>query len=179
MKKGKKLVVGAASLALLAVLAVALLLLAISLGASVPRDSGNALSSIEAHSGASELPTVTVYKTPQCGCCQMWADHMAEEGFKVKVKNVSNLRGTKAKYEIPPHLETCHTAVVGDYVVEGHVPASTVKRLLEEGPDVAGIVVPGMPKGSPGMEQGLPANYDHYRVLALGHDGTTAVYERH
>jgi hypothetical protein len=168
MNDKKKLIVAAGSLAFALVISAVLLV-----------DSDGPQGSFATLATASELPTVTVYKSPQCGCCQMWADHMAEEGFKVKVKNVSNLRGTKAKYEIPPHLETCHTAVVGDYVVEGHVPASTVKRLLEEGPDLAGIVVPGMPKGSPGMEQGLPANYDRYRVLALGHDGTTAVYERH
>ena len=179
MKKKRKYVVRGVGLLLFLVLSAVFLLLAIALaGSSVPTSAG-AASAAESLPSQTSLPTVVVYKTRQCGCCKMWADHMEEAGFKVKVKNVSNLRGTKEKYGIPPHLETCHTAVVGDYVVEGHVPASAVKRLLEERLDVAGIVVPGMPKGSPGMEQGLPQNYDRYRVLTLGSDGSTAVYERH
>ena len=179
MNKGKKFFVGAAGLALLLALAFAALLLAVALGASPTADTRGTKHPVVSLAGDVELPTVVVYKTRQCGCCQIWADHMVEAGFKVKVKNVNNLRGTKSKYGIPPHLETCHTAVVGEYVVEGHVPAEAVMRMLNEQPDIAGIVVPGMPVGSPGMEQGLPENYDRYRVLTLGHDGSTAVYERH
>lgn len=159
--------------------ALAGLVLALSLGAIVFGRSDTSSGSAARLAAAAGLPTVTVYKSPQCGCCAKWADHMAEAGFKVKVKNVGDMKSTKARFGIPPHLETCHTAVVGDYVVEGHVPASAVKRMLEEKLDVAGIVVPGMPVGSPGMEQGFPDNYDRYRVLTLGRDGSTAVYERH
>jgi len=157
-------------------LAISGLALALGLGAVVVAASNRGAG---AGAAADGLPTIVVYKSPQCGCCQMWGERMKEAGFKVKVKNVSDMRPIKAKYGIPPHLETCHTAVVGDYVVEGHVPADAIKRLLREQPDVAGIVVPGMPTGSPGMEQGLPGNYERYRVLTFNSDGGTAVYERY
>lgn len=161
------------------VLAISGIGLAFGLGAMVLAGSDRGAGAGPALAATGELATVVVYKSPQCGCCQMWAERMEAAGFKVKVKNVSDLSSVKAKYGVPPHLETCHTAVVGNYVVEGHVPADAIKRLLREQPDVAGIAVPGMPKGSPGMEQGPPANYDRYRVLTFNSDGSTAVYERY
>ncbi len=160
-------------------LAISGIAFALGLGAIALAGANRGTGAGVALAAADALPTVVVYKSPQCGCCQMWGERMKEAGFKVKVKNVSDLSSVKAKYGIPPHLETCHTAVVGDYVVEGHVPADAIKRLLREQPDVAGLAVPGMPKGSPGMEQGLPDNYDRYRVLAFNSDGSTAVYERY
>ena len=151
----------------------------LGLGAVALAVSGRASQPGSIFAANNELPTVVVYKTRQCGCCQGWVDRMEEAGFKVKVKNRTDLRPIKAEFDIPPHLETCHTAVVGDYVVEGHVPADAIKRLLKERPDLAGIAVPGMPKGSPGMEQGLPANYDHFRVVSFDADGKTGLYERY
>lgn len=120
-------------------------------------------------------PTVTVYKSPTCGCCAKWVTHLEENGFDVKSTDVADLTLIKVKFDVPGQLQSCHTAVVGGYVVEGHVPADVVKRLLEEKPDVAGLAVPGMPIGSPGMEvEGRPA--EPYDVIAFG-KGEQQVYE--
>lgn len=121
-----------------------------------------------------ESPTVTVYKSPSCGCCSKWADHLRAEGFKVKTKEVIDLRPVKDKHGIRPGLASCHTATVGGYVIEGHVPADVIMRLLDERPDLQGLAVPGMPMGSPGMEGPVSESYD---ILALKKDGSTEVYE--
>ncbi len=99
-------------------------------------------------------PVVTIYKSPTCGCCGAWAEHMQQAGFQVREVNLSPaaLQQLKAKYGVPPNMVSCHTAIVDGYVVEGHVPAQEVQRLLKERPPVKGIAVPGMPVGSPGME---------------------------
>ncbi len=124
------------------------------------------------------LPSVTVYKSPTCGCCVLWAEHMVEAGFTVEQVDVADVSETKRRLGVPAPLGSCHTAVVGDYVVEGHVPAEDVKRLLEERPDAAGLAVPGMPIGSPGMEvEGRPA--DAYEVTLFTRDGRAAVFARH
>lgn len=141
---------------------------------AVPNNSARPGSVLAATDG---LPIVVVYKNSQCGCCEMWAERMEEAGFTVEVNNVFDLSPIKARYRVPQHLGTCHTAEVGDYVIEGHVPADAVKRLLKEQPDVVGLAVPRMPKGSPGMEQGSPADYDHYQVLAFHSNGGTVVFE--
>ena len=124
-------------------------------------------------------PTVTVYKTPTCGCCALWADHMTEAGFEVERVDVSSLEDVKARLGVPQQLASCHTAVVGDYVVEGHVPAEDVRRLLDEQPPEAiGLAVPGMPIGSPGMEvEGRPN--DEYAVYMFTRDGRAAVFANH
>lgn len=121
-------------------------------------------------------PEVTVYKTASCGCCVLWAEHLQREGFLVRSIDVVDLAPYKRKAGVPAPLGACHTAFVGGYVIEGHVPGDAVKRLLAEKPAIAGLVVPGMPIGSPGMEMG--ARKDPYEILALSKDGTTAVYER-
>ena len=117
------------------------------------------------------LPAMTVYKTPTCGCCTAWVDHMKAAGFRVDVRDTLDLAPVKLDLGVPAGLGSCHTARVGDYVVEGHVPAADVKRLLDERPEgVAGIAVPGMPTGSPGMEvPGQPAQ--PYDVVAFGTGG--------
>ena len=122
------------------------------------------------------LPAVTVYKSPTCGCCASWVDHLRENGFTVDVQDVDDLQTVKAEHGIPAALQSCHTAIVDGYVVEGHVPAGDVKRLLVERPDAAGLAVPGMPVGSPGMEQG--DTVQPYDVLLLG-DGQTSVFAHH
>ena len=122
------------------------------------------------------LPTVTVYKSPTCGCCASWVDHLRANGFPVDVQDVEDLQAVKAEYGIPAPLQSCHTAVVDGYVVEGHVPAADVKRLLDERPDAGGLAVPGMPVGSPGMEQG--DTVQPYDVLLLD-DGQTSVFAQH
>lgn len=127
---------------------------------------------------AAGLPLVTVHKSPTCGCCQNWVAHMQRAGFPVAVKGVDNLNPIKTEVGIPPGKGSCHTAQVGDYFVEGHVPAEDVKRLLTEKPDARGLTVPGMPVGSPGME--VPSGQvDSYDVLLVAKDGSTSVYSSH
>lgn len=99
-------------------------------------------------------PILEVYASPWCGCCGAWVEHMQAAGFAVQVNEVDDLAPLKAMLGIAPELQSCHTAVVDGYVVEGHVPAREVRRLLEERPAAIGLAVPGMPIGSPGMEQG-------------------------
>jgi hypothetical protein len=123
-----------------------------------------------------ELPAVAVYKSPTCGCCSLWVDHMRQNGFTVKTQDVEDVAQVKTTYGVPAALGSCHTAVVGGFVVEGHVPADAVKRLLREKPKVAGIAVPGMPVGSPGMEMG--SRKDPYAIMAFDRTGKYEIYER-
>ncbi len=102
---------------------------------------------------AADLPKVDVYKSPSCGCCTLWVEHMKKSGFKVEVHEANNIAPFRQRFGVPDEMASCHTAVVGGYAIEGHVPAADVKRLLKETPMAAGIAVPGMVQGSPGMEQ--------------------------
>lgn len=132
----------------------------------------------EALPSPQDLPTVTVYKSAGCGCCSAWADHLREAGFSVTEENVPDLAAVKDRYHVPPELRSCHTALVGDYVVEGHVPAADILRLLKERPDVLGLTVPGMPVGSPGMEvPGTPP--DPYASLTFDEGGSTGLWAHH
>lgn len=141
-----------------------------------PRPATAAPSGTEAEAG--ELPEAMVYKTPTCGCCEDWIEHLRAEGFEVKVEDRDDLTPLKDMLGIPRPLRSCHTAMVGKYLVEGHVPASDIRRLLAEAPQVAGLATPGMPIGSPGMEvPGRPA--DRYDVLAFDAEGRTTVFESH
>ncbi len=138
---------------------------------------GAAVVSANAHDHAAPV-AITVYKKAQCGCCRKWVDHLRKEGFEVTAKDVDDLAAIKAKLGVPASLHSCHTAIVGAYVVEGHVPAADVRQLLKEKPKVAGIGVPGMPVGSPGMEMpDMPA--DKYDVVAFSKDGTQKVFASH
>jgi len=123
-----------------------------------------------------ELPVVHVYKTPTCGCCTDWVTHIEAAGFRTEVQDLQDLTMIKARAGVPHTLGSCHTSLVGDYVVEGHVPASALRRLLTEKPAIAGIAVPGMPMGSPGMEGPWKDPYD---VIAFTRDGKQTVYESH
>lgn len=114
------------------------------------------------HAHAAE-PAMTVYKSPWCGCCAKWVEHMRRHGFAVKVVEMEDLEPAKRMFGVAPDLASCHTAGVGGYVIEGHVPAADVKRLLAEKPAARGLAVPGMPVGSPGMEQG--GRKDAYEVI--------------
>ena len=116
---------------------------------------------------------IVVYKSPTCGCCGKWVKHMEDAGFSVDVENRGDLTPTKAELGVPGRMQSCHTAKVGDYIVEGHVPADLVKRMLDEQPDIKGLAVPGMPMGSPGMEG---PRKDPYNVIAVGNDGSARVY---
>ena len=115
---------------------------------------------------AAARPLVTVYKSPTCGCCAKWVDHMREHGFELAVVDDQQMRMRKAQLGVPQAMASCHTATVGDYVIEGHVPAQDVLRLLREEPDAAGLAVRGMPIGSPGMEVG--DRIDPYTVWLYG-----------
>jgi len=95
---------------------------------------------------------VKVYKTPTCGCCAKWVDHLRANGFAPDITNLTDLTEIEAKYGVPAAAKSCHTAIVNGYVVEGHVPASEIHRMLKQRPAVVGIAAPGMPVGSPGME---------------------------
>jgi hypothetical protein len=127
-------------------------------------------------SGTPPLPEVLVYKNPNCGCCSKWADHMTKNGFTVTVREVGNMEEVRAQNHVKSTFSSCHTAVLGNYVVEGHVPADVIKQFLADAPDVRGLTVPGMPIGSPGMEQG--GRVDHYDILTFDDQGQTAVYAK-
>jgi hypothetical protein len=120
-------------------------------------------------------PEMTVYKSATCGCCSKWIEHMKSAGFQVRAVDLEDLTEAKQAAGVPLKLQTCHTALVEGYAVEGHVPADLVKKLLAEKPKVAGIAVPGMPSGSPGMES---ADRDPYDVLLFDKAGTTTLYAK-
>ncbi|UCF21600.1 MAG: DUF411 domain-containing protein [Gemmatimonadota bacterium] len=126
---------------------------------------------------AGTSPSITVYKSPMCGCCSKWVEHLEANGFAVTVIDTEEMSAIKSRYGVGPELESCHTGLVDGYVIEGHVPADLILKLLEERPSIAGIAVPGMPTGSPGME--VPSGQkDPYDVLAFDKDGNTKVYAR-
>lgn len=123
----------------------------------------------------SVLPLVTIYKNPACGCCGEWVKHMRANGFRVEVHEIVDVAPIRRKAGVPEALASCHTALVGGYAIEGHVPAGDIRRLLRERPKVKGLAVPGMVVGSPGMEQG-PAQ--PYSTIAFDERGST-VFARH
>ncbi len=123
-----------------------------------------------------EGPKVTVYKSPTCGCCTKWISHLEGNAFEVEAVDLNDLRALKSMSGIPPEQESCHTAQVDGYVIEGHVPANDIRRLLAERPGARGLAVPGMPMGSPGMEAPNP---EHYQVLLIGRDGSATVFAEH
>lgn len=129
-------------------------------------------------SAAPGAPSITVYKSATCGCCSKWAEHLRNAGFDVDARNVENLNPIKERVGVPVGQGSCHTAEVGGYFVEGHVPAEDIKRLLAEHPDAKGLVVPAMPTGSPGMET-PSGEVKPYDVLLVARDGTTTVFAHH
>lgn len=120
---------------------------------------------------------VTMFKDPNCGCCGKWAEHMRANGFSVKEIASREMDAVKRQAGVPQALGSCHTAKVGGYVVEGHVPAADVKRMLAQKPAVTGLSAPGMPQGSPGMEGPYPA--DRYDVVSFDAEGRSAVFASH
>jgi len=122
------------------------------------------------------LPVVQVYKAASCGCCSKWVDHMQANGFKVITQDMNDVTPHKQRLGVPVGLGSCHTAEVGGYLVEGHVPAADVKRLLAQKPKAKGLVSPGMPQSAPGMDMPGKIPYD---VLLVRTDGSTVVYARH
>jgi hypothetical protein len=123
---------------------------------------------------ATPLPSVEVFKSPTCGCCGAWVDHLKAAGFPVKVTEVGDTTVTRKRYGLPDKFGSCHTGVVNGYVVEGHVPADDVKRMLASKPAAIGLAVPGMPPGSPGMEVG--DRKDPYDVFLIDRSGRETVF---
>lgn len=117
---------------------------------------------------------ITVYKSPTCGCCGDWVDHLKENGFEVDVHETEDMSAVKREAGLSPNLASCHTGFVDGYLIEGHVPASDIKRLLEQASNAKGLAVPGMPAGSPGMEMG--DRQDAYQVLEFNEAGQTRVF---
>ena len=124
--------------------------------------------------GAAADTRVEVWKTETCGCCKLWVDHMRAAGFRVTALDVPDVGPFKRKLGVPPPLESCHTGVVAGYAIEGHIPADVIKQMLKQKPKIAGLAVPGMPMGSPGMEQG--GRRDKYDILAFDKSGKTTVF---
>lgn len=121
---------------------------------------------------------MTVYKDPSCGCCTGWVGRLSKAGFTVTVVATADRTALQSRYGLPSEAGSCHTGVIGPYLIEGHVPAEDIKRLLREAPKASGLAVPGMPIGSPGME--MPdGSREPYDVLLIMKDGTTTVFARH
>ena len=129
--------------------------------------------------GSAAAGTMTVYKTATCGCCSAWVEHVRNAGFEVDAVNVSRaeLVDHKRRLKLPSALGSCHTAVIDGYVIEGHVPAADIRRLLDESPDVAGLAVPGMPLGSPGMD--FDDRTEPYNVVAFDQAGGLSLFAHH
>lgn len=154
--------------------------------AAMPTTTASAATALPSETVA-ETPTpaagatpqlVVVHKNPTCGCCEMWVEHLRDAGFRVEVRNEDNLDPIKQRLGVPYGKGSCHTAEVAGYVVEGHVPAADIRRLLAEKPKARGLVLPGMPLGSPGMEvEG--ATPQPYTVELVQADGSTVAYARH
>lgn len=122
------------------------------------------------------LPKITVYKSPTCGCCTKWVKHLEQNGFVVEALNSRDMSAVKRQMGITRDIQSCHTGEVDGYFIEGHVPAADIKKLLKEKPKAAGLTVPGMPMGSPGMEG---HRKDAYSVLLIGEDGKQQVFSKH
>lgn len=144
--------------------------------------TGLALSTVVAGRvhGQREAPgtAITVYKSASCGCCAKWVDHLRANGFTPAVHDEADMDAIKDDMGVPKNVRSCHTALLDRYLVEGHVPAADLRRLLEEHPAVAGLAVPGMPKSTPGMA--MPGETpEPYEVVSFTRDGKTAVFARH
>jgi hypothetical protein len=136
------------------------------------------VAALPAVARAGDATSVTVYKDPSCGCCTKWVEHLRTAGFQPVVHDRSDMDALKDSLGVPGSLRSCHTAMAGRYVIEGHVPAADVRRLLSAKPKgVLGIAVPDMPAGSPGME--MAGRRDRYDVVAFSANGKTSVFARH
>ncbi|ANB18014.1 DUF411 domain-containing protein [Dokdonella koreensis] len=158
-------------------------LLAAALAAGPVSSQSPAASAAEAPAAhrstvPASLPLVVVHKSPTCGCCTLWVDHLRAAGFPVDVRESDDLEPLKRSLGIPFGKGSCHTAEVAGYYVEGHVPAADIQRLLADRPDARGLVLPGMPLGSPGMET-ADGTVQRYTVELVGRDGTVSPYARH
>ena len=136
------------------------------------------VAAVEQSAEVHGLPVALVHKSATCGCCGLWVDHLKEAGFQVEVRNSEDVMPVKQRLGVPYGKGSCHTAEIAGYFIEGHVPAEDIKRLLAEKPDAKGLVLPGMPMGSPGME-GPEGTARPYTVELVGRDGTTSSFSQH
>ena len=136
------------------------------------------VAAVEQSAEVHGLPVALVHKSPTCGCCGLWVDHLKEAGFQVEGRNSEDVMPVKQRLGVPYGKGSCHTAEIADYFIEGHVPAEDIKRLLAEKPDAKGLVLPGMPMGSPGME-GPEGTARPYTVELVARDGTTSSFSQH
>lgn len=136
--------------------------------------SGSVFSQVASASSPQAAIAMTVYKDPDCGCCTEWVKHVRKAGFAVTVRETRDTETVKSSFGVPAALVSCHTAKVDKYVIEGHVPADLIKKLLQEKPVALGLAVPGMPAGSPGMEMG--SRKDPYDIVLFEKSGKTRVY---
>lgn len=134
------------------------------------------ISLLGASAAMAQATVVEVFKSPYCGCCGKWVEHMRQNGFEVKAHDVEDVPAVRQKLGMPDRLGSCHTAKIGGYIVEGHVPAADIQRLLKEKPKALGLSVPSMPPGSPGMESSKPIPY---QTLLVQSDGSTRVFAQH
>lgn len=135
-----------------------------------------AFSLVAGAATAGETEPVTVYKSPTCDCCSKWVEHLKKNGFRVRTHDVADVSAERQRLGMPGQYGSCHSAKVGRYLVEGHVPAVDIKRLLRDKPKAVGLAVPSMPPGSPGMESDRPVPYD---TLLVRHDGSSKVFSSH
>ena len=135
-----------------------------------------AAGALATRAAAADSSSIQVWKDPSCGCCNEWVKHLRQAGFAVEVHDAGNT-AARARAGIGAQYASCHTALIGGYAIEGHVPAREIKRLLKEKPVAIGLAVPGMPVGSPGMEQGK--RVDPYEVLLLTKDGGASTYAKY
>lgn len=147
------------------------------LSLSIVTAIGIAMAMAAGTASSGNIPIV-VYKNPSCGCCSRWAEQLDKQGFDAEVRPVNNLNAIKQEVGIPTGMNSCHTAKVDGYYIEGHVPAADIQRLLKEKPDIAGLTVPGMPMGSPGME--VPGRKPQpYKVYSIDKQGKTHLFASH
>ncbi|MCK5877150.1 MAG: DUF411 domain-containing protein [Candidatus Marithrix sp.] len=132
---------------------------------------------ISSNGYTAEVQEITVYRSPNCGCCSGWIKHLQDHQFKVIDIKTDNMGELKQKYGVNEKLASCHTAIIDGYVIEGHVPATDIKQLLSEKPDVIGLTVPEMPVGTPGMEMGN--RKDPFSVLTFDKNGNTTVFKQY
>ena len=134
------------------------------------------ISLLGASAAMAQATVVEVFKSPYCGCCGKWVEHLRQSGFEVKAHDVEDVPSVRQKLGMPDRLGSCHTAKIGGYVVEGHVPAADIQRLLKEKPKAIGLAAPGMPQGSPGMETATPVPYE---TLLIQADGSARLFAKH
>ena len=146
--------------------------------ACTPNTASTVTSTSNEVTSQTDRATITVYRSPTWGCCGEWIDYVRDNGYTVEVNDVQNLGEIKSDYQIPTTLQACHTAIVDGYIIEGHVPIAEVERLLSERPDIAGLAVPGMPVGSPGMESSMAADQP-FDVIAFDTSGNLEVFAQY